>query len=130
MLAALLLNKVSPRRLTHILAGILLGAGVLHFVYPKPFDSIVPKEIPGDPRTLTYASGVAEIAVGAGLLVDRTRKPAAGAAAALFLAVFPANVNMVRQWWRKPLIYKVIALGRLPLQMPLVAAAIRVFRNS
>ena len=36
------------------------------------------------------------------LLVPRTRRTGALAAAALYLAVFPANINMVRMWWNKP----------------------------
>ena len=37
------------------------------------------------------------------LLAPRTRRAGALAAVALFLAVFPANINMVRMWWDKPL---------------------------
>ncbi len=37
------------------------------------------------------------------LLVPRTRRAGALAAVALYIAVFPANVNMVRLWWDKPL---------------------------
>ena len=70
---------------------------------PKPFDSIVPAELPGSARFYTYASGVAELATAALLLAPRTRRLGALAAVALFIAVFPANVNMVRLWWDKPL---------------------------
>ena len=72
----------------------LVGMGALHFAAPKPFDSIVPAELPGDARFYTYASGVGEIVTGGLLLVPRTRKLGALAAVALFLAVFPANVNI------------------------------------
>lgn len=123
------MSKLSPTRIAHLLAGMLLGIGVLHFLVPKPFDEIIPEEIPADPRTLTYASGVAEVAIGAGLLIPRCRRAAAAAAAALFIAVFPANLNMVRLWWNKPLIYKIIAIGRLPLQFPMIAAAIKVAKS-
>ena len=77
------------------IAALLLGVGTLHFVAPKPFDGIIPAELPGSPRFYTYASGVAEIGIGGLLLVQRTRRLAALAAAALFIAVFPGNVNMV-----------------------------------
>ena len=46
----------------------LLGMGVLHFVAPKPFDSIIPEELPGSARFYTYASGVAELGTGALLI--------------------------------------------------------------
>ena len=73
------------------IAALLLGVGTLHFVAPKPFDDIIPVELPGSPRFYTYASGVAEVGIGALLLARRTRRLAALAAAALFVAVFPAT---------------------------------------
>ena len=43
----------------------LIGMGLLHFAAPKGFDAIIPPELPFAPRTLTYASGVAELVIGA-----------------------------------------------------------------
>ncbi|MCH5644687.1 MauE/DoxX family redox-associated membrane protein [Gordonia sp. ABSL49_1] len=123
------IGKYTPEQLARALAGMLMTIGVLHFVAPKPFDEIIPEEIPADPRTLTYASGVAEVAIGAGLLAPQTRKASGWLAAALFLAVYPANINMVRLWWDKPLPYKVIAIARLPFQIPMIVAALKVARS-
>lgn len=108
----------------------LLIPGVVHFVYPKPFDDLIPDEIPADPRTLTYVSGAAEVAIGTAVLWPRTRRSAAAAAAVLLVAVFPGNVNMVRLWQNKPAWMKAIAWGRLPLQVPMIALALAVFRRS
>ena len=63
-------------------AAMLIGTGVGHFVAPKPFDTIVPAELPGSARFYTYASGVAEVGIGTMLLVPRTRRAGALAAAA------------------------------------------------
>jgi hypothetical protein len=41
-----------------------LGAGTTHFLMPKPYDAIIPTELPGSPRLYTYTSGVAELASG------------------------------------------------------------------
>jgi uncharacterized membrane protein len=112
------------------IAALLLGVGTVHFVAPKPFDEIIPAELPGSPRFYTYASGVAEIGIGGLLLVQRTRRLAALAAAALFIAVFPGNVNMCRLWWGKPWPMRIFALARLPLQIPMITAALKVSRNS
>jgi uncharacterized membrane protein len=112
------------------LAAMLLGVGTLHFVVPKPFDDIVPAELPGSGRFYTYASGVAELAVGGLLLSARTRKLGALSAAALFLAVFPANVNMCRLWKDKPLFMRIGAFARLPLQIPMITTALKIYRNS
>jgi uncharacterized membrane protein len=111
----------------------LVGMGVLHFAAPKPFDTIVPAELPGSPRYYTYASGIAEAAVGGLLLAPKTRRVGALVAAALYVGVFPANVNMVRLWFKdpaKPLPMRVAAVARLPLQIPMITQALKVYRES
>ena len=108
----------------------LMGIGTLHFVAPKPFDSIIPVELPGSARLYTYGSGVAELAIGALLVPRRTRRSAALAAVVLFLGVFPANVNMVRLWWNKPWAMRIVALARLPLQIPMITTALKIRRGS
>ena len=111
------------------MGGMLLGMGTLHFIAPKPFDSIIPAELPGSARFYTYASGVGELGTGALLLVPRTRRLGGLAAAALFLAVFPGNVNMVRLWWDKPWPMRLVAIARLPLQIPMITQALKVWRS-
>lgn len=111
----------------------LIGMGALHFAAPKPFDAIVPAELPGSQRFYTLASGVAEVAVGGLLVVPKTRRVGALAAVALFIGVFPANVNMVRQWSKepaKPLPMRAIAVARLPVQIPMIIQALKVYRES
>ena len=112
------------------IAALLLGVGTTHFLAPKQFDGIIPAELPGSPRFYTYASGVAEVTIGALLLARRTRRNAALAAVALFLGVFPANVNMVRLWWGKPWPMRIVALARLPLQIPMITEALKIRRNA
>ncbi len=119
-------NQIAAYRI----AALLIGVGTTHFVAPKPFDDIIPAELPGSPRLYTYGSGVAELAIGSLLLPRRTRRFAALAAAALFVAVFPGNLNMVRLWWDKPWPMRIVALARLPLQIPMITAALKVRRNS
>ena len=108
----------------------MLSVGTCHFVAPKPFDDIVPAELPGSARFYTYASGAAELATGAALLIPRTRRPAGLAAAVLFVSVYPAHVNMVRLWWDKPWPMRVIAIARLPLQIPMITQALKVWRSA
>jgi uncharacterized membrane protein len=124
------LQQIANPAPAYRLAALLLGVGTTHFVMPKPFDAIVPAELPGSARFYTYASGVAEVATGALLLSPRTRKLGALAAIAVFIAVFPANLNMVRLWRDRPLPMRVGALARLPLQIPMITEALKVFRNS
>jgi uncharacterized membrane protein len=123
-------QRDASRTAAYRIAAMLLGVGTLHFVAPGPFDTIVPAELPGSARSYTYASGVAEIAVGTLLVPRRTRRLAALAAAVLFVGVFPANVNMVRLWWGKPWPMRIAAVARLPLQVPMVTVALKIWRNS
>ena len=103
-----------------LLAFFLLGAGISHFVNPEFFDAIVPPALPGSERLATYLSGVAEIAVGVGVIVQRTRRMALWAAAAVFIAVYPANLYMAWDWRDRELSERLVAFGRLPLQIPLI----------
>jgi uncharacterized membrane protein len=112
------------------MGAMLVGMGVLHFVAPKPFDTIVPAELPGSARFYTLASGVGEVATGALLLAPRTRRFGAVAAVALFLAVFPANVNTVRLWWSKGWPARIGSIARLALQYPMITQALKVYRNA
>ncbi|WP_408633024.1 DoxX family protein [Mycobacterium ostraviense] len=116
-------NQIAAYRI----AALLISVGTIHFVAPKPFDDIIPA---GNPRLYTYVSGVAELVIGALLLPRRTRRLAALAAAGLFVAVFPGNLNMVRLWWDKPWPMRIIALARLPLQLPMITTALKISRNS
>ncbi|BAX95891.1 hypothetical protein MSTE_00550 [Mycobacteroides stephanolepidis] len=122
-------TKASPWP-AYRLAAVLLGVGVVHFVAPKPFDDIVPDQLPGEARFYTYASGVAELGTGALLLAPKTRRLGGTLAALLFIAVFPANINMARQWWDKPLPLKLGAIARLPLQIPMITEALKVRRTA
>ncbi|MFE9559944.1 hypothetical protein ACFYM0_02375 [Streptomyces sp. NPDC006487] len=113
-----------------LLAGLLAGAAVAHAVAPKQFDATVPRSLPGTPRQWTYASGVAELALAAGVAHPRTRRVAALATAAFFVGVFPANVKMAADARHRSPALRAVALGRLPLQVPLVLWARKVGRNA
>ncbi|MEU7057936.1 hypothetical protein [Streptomyces sp. NPDC046197] len=113
-----------------LLAGLLATVGAAHFATPRQFDAIVPRALPGSARKWTYASGAAELALAAGLALPRTRRTAALATAAFFVGVFPANVKMAVDWRHRPAPQKAAALGRLPLQVPLVLWARGVARGA
>ncbi|MFI7385528.1 hypothetical protein [Streptomyces sp. NPDC049813] len=117
-------------RSPQLLAGLLAGAAVTHFVAPRPFDAMVPRPLPGPPRAWTYASGAVELALAAGVALPRTRGRAATAAAAFFVAVAPANVRMARDWRDRPAPLRRAAQLRVPLQVPLVLWARKVARDA
>ncbi len=99
-----------------------IGGGVMHFVAPKVYESIVPSYLPAK-RALVYASGVAEIAGGIGLTMPATRRKSGWFLVATLVAIFPANVEMARHPERFPQIpggAKALN-ARLPLQAALIA---------
>ena len=112
------------------LAGVLAVAGVAHFVTPKGFDAIVPHALPGSERFWTLVSGVAEVTLAVGVARPRTRRLSATLAAVLFVAVFPANVQMAVDWRSRPAPEFAVSLLRLPLQIPLIWWAWRVRERS
>lgn len=116
------MKRVSP----YLLAGLLAGAGVLHFVRPAFYDAMIPPFL-GSPRAWTYGSGVVELAVAAAVAVPGTRRRGALAAAGLFVAVFPANVYLAFDPGDLP---RWAAVARLPLQVPLVVWALQVARRT
>lgn len=113
-----------------LLATFLLVAGISHFLNPEFFDAIVPPALPGSERLATYLSGVAEVLVGVGILIARTRRLALWAAAALFIAVYPANLYMAWDWRDRELAERLVAYGRLPLQIPMIWWAVASARRT
>jgi uncharacterized membrane protein len=120
------MSRVTPGT---ALAAFLALAGTSHFVVPRFFDGVVPGWLPGRARTWTYVSGAAEIGTAAAVAAPRTRRLGGLIAAALFVAVYPANVQMAVDWRDRPLWQRALAYGRLPLQAPLVGWALRVRRE-
>src|SRR4051794_12110984 len=108
-----------------VLGATFLGAGALHFAKPRPYEAIVPGYLPAR-RALVYASGVAEMAGGAGVLHPRTVRPAGWWLLATLLAIFPANVEMAVHAERFRRIPEPLLWARLPLQGAIIAWVWRV----
>ena len=106
------------KRLTRAAGPTFVIAGILHFVTPKTYESIMPDYLPAH-RELVYASGVAEAAGGALLLSGdpKLRKWGAWWLVATLAAVFPANLHMALNPDRYPQIPQPALWARLPLQL-------------
>jgi uncharacterized membrane protein len=110
-------------RAARTFGGFFIFAGIMHFVIPRTYESIVPDALPAK-RALVYASGVAEIAGGVGVLHPRTRQAASLWSVATLVAVFPANVHMALNPDRYPVPGgRAALLARLPLQALAIAWA-------
>jgi len=70
------------------------AAGVNHFVNPKFYTGIIPPYLP-DPLMLVYVSGVAEVLLGMGVCVERTRRASAWLIVAMLMAFMPAHIHML-----------------------------------
>lgn len=124
------MNSTRADRRALGLSAVLGFAGVAHFVNPEPFDEIVPHVLPGSARSWTYLSGVAELACAVAVARPSTRRTGGLAAAVLFVAVFPANVQMAIDWRNRSTLEQAGAYGRLPLQIPLVLWGLKVRRDA
>ena len=117
-----------------LLAALLGGAGTLHFLAPRPFETLVPEELPGSQRAWVLASGVAELGCAVAVAVPASRRRGGWASAALFCAVFPGNVQMALDGGARGvngvLGSAAVAWARLPLQVPLVVWAMGVARRA
>ncbi|MBD0387891.1 MAG: DoxX family protein [Nostoc sp. C3-bin3] len=107
-----------------ILAICIIVVGVTHFLVPEEYVKIVPPQLPY-PLGLVYLSGFYEILGGIGLLVPPVSQAAAWGLLALFIAVYPANINMavnlikIEHIPNSPWVHVI----RLPLQAVLIAWA-------
>ena len=79
--------------LLYLMGAFYIFAGVNHFLDPAFYLQIMPPYLPWH-LELVYLSGLAEILVGVGVLIPRTRVISAWATIALLIAVFPANVHV------------------------------------
>ena len=104
-------------------------AGMLHLAVPGVYESIIPEALPGTPRQWAVWSGVAELGVAGLLAIPRTRRLGGAASAALLVGVWPGNIKMAVDWRDKPWPAQAVAIGRVPLQIPLIRSAVAIARG-
>jgi len=105
------------------MAGIFAVSGVLHLARPQTYEPTMPSWVPAH-REVILGSGVAELALAAGLLTPPTRRLAGWGSVALLLGVFPANVKMALDALAGDNTgLQAATLARLPLQWPMIRAA-------
>ena len=108
----------------------MIAIGLTHFVLPAGFVAIVPSVLPA-PLALVMISGFFEILGGVGLLVRSVRKAASYGLVALYVSVFPANVNMALHDIQPEGLHVPTALLwlRLPFQIVFIGLALWVGRE-
>ena len=112
------------------LAALFIASGTLHLVRPKLFTAAVPPALPA-PGAIIATSGIAELLCAGALLSGR--RWAGPISAILLVAIFPGNVNVALATSANPgasRLARVAAWVRLPLQIPLVWAALQAGKVS
>lgn len=102
----------------YVLGGLLIIAGMMHFINPKLYKPMMPPWVPAH-QLCIFLSGVAEVLLGIGLLINVTRNWAAWGCVLLFIAIFPANIYMLTSGKFHKIPQWVLFL-RLPLQGVLI----------
>jgi uncharacterized membrane protein len=118
------------RTLRRLVGPFFVIAGVLHFVIPRSYRKIVPPWVSA-PAAMVYASGVAEIAGGVGMMVPAGRRFAGWWLIATMAGVFPANVHMAMNAKDFPAVPggAVSLWARLPFQGVFVAWILDAMRG-
>ncbi len=95
------------------------GAGINHFIRPAFYLQIMPAWIPLQ-KEIVFISGVAEIVCALLLLFTKTRRLGAYCTIALLIAIFPANIQMLLDYYHNnnPILW--VAILRLPIQLLLI----------
>jgi uncharacterized membrane protein len=119
---------------TAALVAIFAVSGVVHLVKPDVYEPLMPSWVPRH-RQVILGSGVAELACATGLVLPATRRTAGWASALLLVAIFPGNVKMavdaqqIRSTSSRARRFKAATLLRLPMQWPMIRAALKVARG-
>ncbi len=119
---------------TAALVAIFAVSGVVHLAKPDVYESLMPSWVPRH-REVILGSGVAELACATGLVLPATRRTAGWASALLLVAIFPGNLKMavdaqqIRSTSTRARRFQAATLLRLPLQWPMIRAALKVARG-
>ena len=117
---------MTPRRTAQLMSAVLTGSGLLHLVRPRSYEWLVPPEL-GPARPWVLASGVVEVVAGTLLAAPATRRAGGYLAAGLLVALVPAHLHTFRVVEGRAM--TAAAAVRLPLQVPMIRAALRVARD-
>jgi uncharacterized membrane protein len=95
------------------------AAGLAHFIQPAAFKQILPPWVPF-PKEVVLVSGICEIVLALLLIPLSTRVLAAWVIILFLIAVFPANVQMMLNFYRKSSTWLWLTILRLPVQLLLI----------
>ncbi len=100
----------------YIMVLFYIAAGINHFKNPGFYLGIIPRWLPNH-KAINYLSGICEIIFALLLLFPVTRSAGAWLIILLLIAVFPANIQMSLDFYKKRSRYYRLSVLRLPLQV-------------
>jgi uncharacterized membrane protein len=103
----------------YVMATLYLLAGINHFWHPSFYLNIMPPWL-GAQETLVYLSGICEMIFALLLLPIQTRRFASWGIILLLIAVFPANIQMMLNYFHENNPQLWLAILRLPVQFLLI----------
>ncbi|MBS1574039.1 MAG: DoxX family protein [Bacteroidetes bacterium] len=103
----------------YVMAVLYIIAGSYHFINPRIYSRMMPTLVPWH-RPIVYISGAVEIILAILLIPVVTRVYAAWGVILLLIVIFPANIQMMLNFYRKRNPYLWITILRLPLQLVLI----------
>ena len=104
----------------YYLMAVMYGfAGLMHFIKPKMYEKVMPDFMPR-PKLLVYLSGVAEIVLGAALLISGLKNWAIIGIVAMLIVFMIVHINMLRGGKHAAGVPMWILILRIPIQAVLV----------
>jgi len=103
----------------YIMAIMYIIAGIMHFITPKVYGSIIPSYIPNKKATVFW-SGIAEIIVGVGILFISTRFIAIWGIIIMLFVFFSVHIDMLSNKKHKDKFPRWVLWLRIPLQFVLI----------
>ena len=116
------MKKIIYEVFKYLLALLLIIGGIAHFTMTGFYINAMPDYLPFH-EMIVYISGVLEILLGVLLVIPKTTQKAAVGIVILFIAIFPANINMYLNHEDFPDMSETSLLIRLPIQLVLIAWA-------
>ena len=107
----------------YIMGALYIAAGLNHFRVPRFYDQMMPPYFPAH-RAMVLLSGVAEVALGIGVMFEPTRAIAAWLIAAMLVLFFTVHVHMLQNRELFPKAPKWALIARIPMQFVLIAWAL------
>lgn len=103
----------------YLMAAIYIVAGTMHFIRPKMYLRIMPRYLPY-PKLLVVLSGLAEIALGAGLCFSETKNSSVYGIIAMLFIFLLVHFYMLQGKKEAAGIPKWLLILRIPLQFALM----------